>query len=279
MGQIILCVGNKSDTPYYFKSTGIGIYTFEELCYYVSHYIENLGDEMLDPALARFVGDKLGMKECAQKLERLADVRAGVRDVIIAILGCSPFHTEKELAQIISDFDTLNNMTSLQRKKRKADKSLEAGRNREAMHLYKDILYSADKSEIDSAEYGNILHNIAIVHARSGAFATAADEFREAYARNDDERTLKQYIYALKLGHLEDEFQRELQTISETRHGLYEAIQSELYYATDNEENTYDYHEYTKLKELREKGKVAEYYKLADEMVTHLKNKYRAENG
>ena len=210
---------------------------------------------------------------------RLCESRAGVRDVVIAILSGSSFADEKETAKVLSDYDMLNNMSPLQRKKRNADKSLDAGRNREAMHLYRDILYGPDSSEIDSAEYGNILHNIAIIHARSGAFSTAAEEFREAYARNEDERTLKQYIYALKLGHFEDDFNREIQALGESNRHLLEVIENELYFATDTEENTYDYHELKKLKEMRDKGKVADYYKLADEMVTHLKNKYRAENG
>ncbi len=279
MGRVIVCEGNRAERPYRFRSTGVSVYTFEELCYYICHYVENIGDELLDPAVARFIAEDLGLKECAAKLSRLIDVHAGARDAIIAILGCADFLEPSETARVLSDFDMLNNLSELQRKKRNADKSLAAGRNREAMHLYRDILYGSDNSEIDSAEYGNILHNMAIIHARSGAFATAADEFREAYARNADERTLKQYIYALKLGHFDDEFDREISALSETNRPLLDTIENELYYATDSEENTYDYHEYRKLSELREKGRVAEYYKMADEMVTHLKNKYRAENG
>ncbi len=279
MGRVILCDGIRSNKPYYFKATGVSIYSYEELCYYVSHFIEYIGDELIDPSLAEFVTKDLEMPECGAKLMRLCENRASVRDFVIAILSGSSFADEKETAKVLSDFDMLNSLSPLQRKKRNADKSLEAGRNREAMHLYRDILYGPESSEIDSAEYGNILHNIAIIHARSGAFATAAEEFKEAYARNADERTLKQYVYALKLGHFEDDFNREIQAIGESNRHLLEVIENELYFATDTEENTYDYHELKKLKEMRDKGKVADYYKMADEMVTHLKNRYRAENG
>ena len=278
MGRVILCEGKRSKEPYYFQSSGIGIYTFEELCYYVCRYVETIGEELLSPELARFVGENLGMKECADKLVRLVEGRAGVRDASTAILGSAFYYDDKEISKVLSDYDFINNMSDLQRKKLNADRSLAAGRNREAMHIYRDILFNTENGAIDSVEYGNILHNMAIIHTRSGAFATAADEFREAYARNADERTLKQYIYALKLGHFDDEFNREIAALSENNRRLLDIVENELYDATDSEENTYDYHEFRKIKELREKGKVAEYYKMADEMVTHLKNKYRSEN-
>ena len=58
-----------------------------------------------------------------------------------------------------------------------------------------------------------------------------------------------------------------------------EQVENELYRVSDNEDNTYDYHELMRVRELKESGRVAEYYKAVDELVGRLKNKYRAENG
>ncbi len=278
MGSLILCAGRQSDKAFRFQATGLAIHSIEELCYYIRHYTEHLDEELLSPALIAYVRDELQLADCASKLERLLENHAGVKDAIITITSCAYFYDVEEIAAILSEYDLLNNMTALQRKKRYADKCLQEGKNREAMHVYRDILYSRESSEIDSVEYGNILHNVAILHARAGAFSTAADEFREAYARNEDQRTLKQYIYALKLGHLDEEFNREVGKLVDNR-PLLDQIDNELYYVTDTEENTFDYHEFKKLREMKEKGRIADYVKAADEMLVHLKNKYRTENG
>jgi len=278
MGNILLCAGRQSDTAFRFSSTGVAVYSIEELCYYLRHYVEHLDDELISPQLISFIREKLQVPECAAKMERLLENHAGIKDAIVAIMESACYYSEEEVAAVLSEYDLLNSLTPLQRKKRYADKCLEEGKNREAMHVYRNILYSNDNSELDSVEFGNILHNVAILHARSGSFAAAADEFREAYERNEDPRTLKQYIYALKLGHLDEEFNREVAKLAENKL-LLDQVENELYYISDTEENSFDYHEYKKLRELRDNGHIAEYYKAADDMLVHLKNKYRLENG
>lgn len=278
MGRILLCCGQQSKSAYRFKSTGVGIYSIEELCYYIAHNIDSLDDELLSGELSDFIGKNLGLKECASKLERLSANHAGVKDAVDTIMKYAAYYSDEEIGRIIGEFESLNSMTPLQRKKRIADKMLEKGKNREAMHIYRDLLIEGKNGIPDSVEYGNILHSVAIIHARTGAFATAADEFREAYARNEDMRSLKQYLYALKLSHQEEAFDREITALTENR-GFIEQIENELFFVSDTEENTYDYHELKRVKELKEGGKIAEYYKAVDELITRLKNRYRTENG
>ena len=278
MSRILLCCGQQAKTAYRFKSTGIGIYSVEELCYYIAHNIDSLDDEFLSRDLSDFIRNGLNMPECADRIERLAANHAGVKDVVYAIMQAASYYNEDEIAKIIAEFENLNSMTPLQRRKRIADKYLEENKNREAMHIYRSLLIDEKDGLPDSKEYGNILHSIAIIHARTGAFATAADEFREAYARNEDTRSLKQYLYALRLSHQEEAFDREISALTENR-AFIDQIENELFFVSDTEDNTYDYHELKKVRELKEGGRIVEYYKAVDEMITRLKNKYRTENG
>ncbi len=278
MGRVLLCCGQQAKSAYRFKSTGVGIYSVEELCYYIAHNIDNLDDEFLSKELTEYIRQNLGLPDCATKLERLIMNHAGVKDVILAIMQYSAYYSDEEISRIIGEYENLNSMTPLQRKKRIADKYLENGKNREAMHIFRELLYSGQNEIPDAVEYGNILHSVAIIHARTGAFATAAEEFREAYARNEDQRSLKQYLYALKLSHQDDVFDREISALAENR-PLIDQIENELFFVSDTEDNTYDYHELKKLRELKESGRIAEYYKAADEMITRLKTRYRTENG
>ena len=278
MGRVILCAGKQARNPYCFTGTGTRVSTIEELCYYIYHNIETVCEELMNPDLVIFLRDELDLPERAQLLDKLLATHAGIKDIIVTILCSADYYSENEIIQLLEELDSLNDMSSMQRKKRNADQFLTNGQYREAMRAYRDILFAREPMELNSVEYGNILHNMALLHARMGAFLTAAEEFRESYERNGNQESLKGCLYALKLGRQEDLFEKELGKNAENR-ALVEQIENELYYVQDTEENTYEYHELNKLKELKESGKVADYYKAVDECISRLKNKYRSENG
>lgn len=278
MGKVILCTGKTARNPYYFLSTGTRVYTIEELCYYIYHNIETVSEELVCPELVDFLRHELGLEERAEQLEKLFATHAGIKDIIVLILCSADYYEEEEIRLLLSELDNLNEMTPLQRKKRNADHFIENGQYRDAMKAYRNILYSREPVEMNSVEYGDILHNLALLYAKTGAFVTAAEEFRAAYERNRNQESLKQYLYALKFSKQEDLFDKEIARLAENR-ALMEEIENELYAVSENEDNTYDYHELRRIRELKECGRVTDYYKAMDELVGRLKNKYRAENG
>ena len=278
MGKVILCTGKTARNPYYFLSTGTRVYTIEELCYYIYHNIETVSEELVCPELVAFLCNELGLEERANQLEKLYATHAGIKDIIVLILCSADYYEEEEIRALLSELDTLNEMTPLQRKKRAANQYLENGQYREAMKAYRNILYSREPVEMNSIEYGDILHNLAVLYAKTGAFLTAAEEFRAAYERNGNKESLKQYLYALKLAKQEDQFEKELSRLADNR-PLLDEIENELFHVADYEDNTYDYHELMRIRNLKESGRVSEYYKAVEEFIGRLKNKYRAENG
>jgi len=278
MGKVILCAGKTARNPYYFLSTGTRVYTIEELCYYIYHNIETVSEELVCPELVAFLCNELGLEERANQLEKLYATHAGIKDIIVLILCSADYYEEEEIRALLSELDTLNEMTPLQRKKRAANQYLENGQYREAMKAYRNILYSREPVEMNSIEYGDILHNLAVLYAKTGAFLTAAEEFRAAYERNGNKESLKQYLYALKLAKQEDQFEKELSRLADNR-PLLDEIENELFHVADYEDNTYDYHELMRIRNLKESGRVSEYYKAVEEFIGRLKNKYRAENG
>ena len=55
MGKFIFCIGNKAKLPYTFRSTGISVYTMEELCYYLYHNIDTLEEDLADIQLVNWI--------------------------------------------------------------------------------------------------------------------------------------------------------------------------------------------------------------------------------
>lgn len=278
MGKVILCAGKTAEKPYYFKSTDSYVYTIEELCYYIYHNLETVGEELLNKELVEFMREELGLAERADIIEKHIRNHAGLKDVVVSIFCSADYYDESEIKYYIAEMDRMNAMSSKQRKKLKADKCLSKGQNKEALRVYRDILMSKDdEEELTPEEHGNVFHNMGVIYMREGAFVTGADSFREAYERNENPDSLRQYMHALRISRQDKIFEEELK-----RHikegDLIKNIENELYHVVETEENILEYHEICKLKELRESGLISEYYDLSEDMIRRLKNKYRREN-
>lgn len=277
MGKLIMCAGKIAEKPYEFKSSGVRIYSMEELCYYIYHNVDTITEELFHKELIVFIKEQLGLAERASFLENLIEKKAGVKDIVVSIFCSADYYSEEEIKQLLAQIDLLYSLNSAQRKKRHADYCFQREQYKVAMREYRHLLTSKESQKLTPIEYGDVLHNIAVLEARSGAFLLAADRFLEAYERNERTESLKQYLYALKLGKQEVLFEREMKRMVENQM-IYEDMKKELYHVVETEEYTASYQGVIKLQELKEQGKMQEYYLLVDHILEDLKQKYRLES-
>lgn len=277
MSKVILCSGQRAKKPYTIRSSGIKIYSVEELCCYIGNNIDTLCEEDFGRDLATFFTNELLLPERGSFFEHLFNVKATFKDVVVAIICSCDYFDEAEAERLLDDFDVLIALPPSGRKKLRADKLMREGRFGDAMQEYRSIISDKKNTELTSAEYGNILHNIAVLQVKSGAFEQAAQSFLEAYERNGNAESLKQYLYALKLGHREDEFSLERARRVSNRQ-LDEEIENELAAVSSGQAQTLIFEELERLKELRSQGHMYEYDRLTDEIIDGLKKKYRQEN-
>lgn len=199
MGKIILCSGRYAKTPYIFRRMGTEIYSAEELAYYITHNLETIADEIFAEDLADFMEDGLGLPERAERFRELLHRQSGVKDVVVCILCSTDYYTEEEIKGVLDKIDEINALTPVQRRKLRADNYLKRGNAREALEEYEKILHSRENAELGIGEYGDVLHNLAVILMYSDRFTQAAGYFREAYERNRNKESLKCYLYALAL--------------------------------------------------------------------------------
>ena len=112
--------------------------------------------------------------------------------------------------------------------------------------------------------------------AQNGQFRSAAKNFQTAYQKSGDRESLCQYLYALKLGGMEEEFDREL-TVYADDTDVVRRIENQFYFVEENREYSPDYVNYLHLMELKERGHEGEeaFWWLFGETVNKLKNTYR----
>ena len=279
MGRLIFCIGNKAKEPYFFQSTGTKVYTMEELCYYLYHNIETLEEDLSERQLVPLIRDQLGMTERADFLQQLMDHSAGIKDLVVSIFCSTDYYTEDEINKLIADIDVYFDMLPIERKKRHADAFLRYGKTREAMLEYRNLLDDRDFIYVPEEDQAKAYHNMAVLLAKNGMFRNAVKYFLIAYQKGAMKESLCQYLYSLKIGGMEQEFQSELAKYSEETEVM-RIIENQFYFLEENREYSPEYINVLRLMELKDKEEEAQdedggFWWLFDETVNRLKKNYR----
>ncbi|MDF2473606.1 MAG: hypothetical protein K0R21_1388 [Anaerocolumna sp.] len=277
MGRLIVCQGRQTVAPYYYKITNTKVYSIEELCYYIFTNIEILNKGFFGYPLCDWIEEELELPECADKLRKLLDADAMLADLVEVVLCSNGYYTDGEIRQILRYIGEMERLTPFQKKKKKADNYLRYRQFTEAETEYKQILGGTKIGVVTAKEYGDILHNLAVVQLNTVGVAIAATTFKEAYEKNQNVTTLKFYLLALKLSKAEERYQQEIEAY-QVDHRLLDEIQSELDEGLREAEQSEEYKVVNTLREYKSAGRITHFYQAAEDIVEHWKIQYRREN-
>lgn len=207
MGKLILCSGERTNKPYLFTSSGIRVYSMEELCYYIYHHVYYVDEEMISDTLIDWIDTELKLTERAAKLKQLKQMNADLKTLVTVIMCSADYYTEYEIKSLLKLLDEITDMPFIKRKCLKAGFSLKSGNYHEAAAEYERILNSQEATLLSPEEYGDLYHNLGMAKAHTTGLLEAAEMFCQAYERNHREESLKQYLYALLLSGRQELFQ------------------------------------------------------------------------
>ncbi|MBB2182098.1 hypothetical protein H0486_04320 [Lachnospiraceae bacterium MD1] len=207
MGKLILCSGERTNKPYLFTSSGIRVYSMEELCYYIYHHVYYVDEEMISDTLIDWIDTELKLTERAAKLKQLKQMNADLKTLVTVIMCSADYYTEYEIKSLLKLLDEITDMPFIKRKCLKAGFSLKSGNYHEAAAEYERILNSQEAALLSPEEYGDLYHNLGVAKAHTTGLLEAAELFCQAYERNHREESLKQYLYALLLSGRQELFQ------------------------------------------------------------------------
>ena len=66
MGELILCNQNMAAFPYYVEEAAIGVYSLEELSYYICHNVYLLRSDFMNEDLCNWLERELKLKRCCR---------------------------------------------------------------------------------------------------------------------------------------------------------------------------------------------------------------------
>lgn len=274
MGKLILCSGSRTNRPYCFTSTGIRIYSMEELCYYLYHHVYLIEEDMFCDALFDFIGAELKLPDRAEKLRILKKQKADVKTIVTVILCSTDYYSEYEIKSLLKLLDEIIGMPKIKRSCIKAVCYLNDRQYSEAAAEYERIINSKESAELTPQEYGNLFHNLAIAKLHITGLKEASALFLQAYERNQREESLHQYLYTLLLSNNNaayEEKAREYQISEELSNSITEFMSKKAMEAESSEAMLEIY----EMRKWKEQGQRSEYYNKAEEMIEAWKVKVR----
>lgn len=274
MSCLILCSGKRAEKPYYFEYTDTKVYSIEELSYYIFNNIYIINREIFTQEMADWINDELKMEKLSNKMREMIKNNNKMKDIVVTILCSSDYYNESEIKELIVTIDKIDGMPVIMRKKLKADNYLKYKNYSMAAKEYDAILSSREIKTASEEEYGNILHNLAIVRLHTSSFSSAATCFKQAYRLNKNIESLKQYLYTLKLDNQESLFEKEVLNEKLSTNVVAEIVTR--YMELKEEAKTSSkYIIIDRLEYVKNEGRVNEYYDMIDRQILQWKNDYK----
>ena len=276
MGSLILCVGKKADRAFIFPGSHMELYTIEEVCYYIFNYIDTMVKDDFDEALVEWLRKQIGLEETANKVERLIHNKNSFKDIVVTLLCACDYYKETEIRDLIRIIDRLENMSFYDRCRQKCNRFLGNMKYKEAERFLYDVLKTELAKGLSAEEYGNLLHNLAVVHIHTASYSEAAKEFKEAFECNHKEETLKQYLLALQLSQQNELYEKERIRLGVPEE-LTEGVSRELEQNMKEAEDSIEYEKLQQIATMRSKGQISNYYDAVSNMIERWKQEYKEE--
>lgn len=277
MGKVILCSGERAKEPYAFSETGVKVYSMEELCYYIYNYIFYVNEDMFIDDLFDWIDNELKLSERAERLRQMKIKNEDLKSMITVVLCSADYYTELEIKKLLPIIDEIADMTPIKKNCYRASNYLKEKNFVEAVAEFEKIFNSEEAKGLSPKEYGNLLHNLAVAKAHVTGLLEAMSIFKEAFERNQEPESLKQYLYALRLTNNNELFEAEVAAYQVSQE-MYDNVISDLDLLNAEVKESALMQEITTLKVKLAKGKVNEYYQLIDEMIGTWKQQYRRGN-
>ena len=164
MSNVKMCVGARSDTPYYMKHFDTELYTIEELCYIITMNAFILEDEDFDDDLIVWIRDRLHLQPLSDMLSNLKSGGAGLSEIVMTILGYVGYNTEKEISEVRNLLEQSSHMDQYDKKLNKARMFLDQGKLSSAEEEYRYLEDNLPEGALQ--ELSIVYHNLGVIFAK-----------------------------------------------------------------------------------------------------------------
>lgn len=190
MRESIVCIGKMAKVGYRFPETGIQIFSYEELCYYLSQHMICYLYTLPQEELLLYIRDELGLDKLYRQLSKWSNVEKDQMKYFSTLFREGNYFSEDEIQQILDKYRELKNAPYSFQCKWMGDLFLKNERASMAVYYYKRAL---EQETMKRTEMGAVYHNIGIAQSRMFRFHDAKISFVKAYQYAGTEESLFYY--------------------------------------------------------------------------------------
>lgn len=215
MGKVMICREPSAKTPYYIESMGIRLYSMEELAFFLYENIYLADRRMLGERLWDWLRGEMHNPELAEKLKKGAEAGSSIQNMVLTILRSVRYYSQEELQELSARMKILNTYQEQERLKLRADEYFINGNYLAAIYEYEKIIDIRQSERLGVEFYAHVWNNLGVCHSRLFQFGQAARAFRTSWQYQKDPEVLKEYVFAMRLGLSDEDFEEamELQNI------------------------------------------------------------------
>lgn len=274
MGRAIVCETQIAKKPYVFPDSRQKIYSYEELCYFICSYPALFQFEFVTEEFILWIKQEIKAEKLQESLRELYQKQASSRAMVLVILESYSYCSVAQVRAVIEKLDLWGLQEWWKQKKHYADSLYQVGRYRLAKKWYDRLLMELGEAEENSVVLGAIWNNRASCLARDMQYQEAAESFQKSYELHPSEEALRGYWKVLYLTGQNEKIKEDI-----AYKDLPIRIYSEFMEAMEQkEEKLYDNRDYQKLEKafkLKEEGKILDYQKKIQNLLTKWKRDYK----
>ena len=181
------------------ETTGVHLYSIEELAYYLYENIYLIDDGMMDDRLYFWIDTALGLPKLAEKLYSGRASGSHVYNQVMTILQSADYYSDAELASVSEKIKNISGMQTQERMKNKADELVQNGNLWGAIAEYERILAIRQNSKLSVEFYAIVWNNLASCYAKLFLFEKASNCYENAYQFHKIAEYRERAFYARKL--------------------------------------------------------------------------------
>lgn len=272
MGRVRLCVGNYAKNPYLIRSSGVRLYSLEELCYYLSRHAVFFDEEMITQELFKWIGEELGLTDLSKSLQTLWRGNNPPEAYVQRIMEACCYCGRDQLAEVLKIVRENADLDSGEKKKRRIDHLAQTGRRKQALVEYRRLLAGVEGKDI--ALTASIYNAMGCIEAGMFHFPLAEIYFEKAYRLTYRKESLRYYACAVRMHGTRQEQERKLAASPELR-ALAAEVDARIAAYREEWRQSDAYAKVKELKEQWEDKRKPEYYEQVEEIMSQMKEDYR----
>ncbi|MCD8396246.1 MAG: tetratricopeptide repeat protein [Lachnospiraceae bacterium] len=241
-----LCLSQQANQPYYIENIRTGIYSLEELCFYLYNNICLIDESIINEKLCDWIRDELHLtrlyRQLYEQLDKIEAARertvrtvsgsaarpsptgarpqegarkstvpeADVASFVFPIFREAGYLNGQEMRDFQEQMAKLEVQSDEMKQKLRGDYLVKEKMYARAVWVYRQILKNRNPGKLGSQFYAAVWNNLGAAYAGLFRFEEAAECFLEAYNLMKTKEMFRKYVSVLPLFLSEEEYQLRL---------------------------------------------------------------------